>query len=275
MTMGANRSRVPTALAGVLLWTSAAVVGQSDPNAFAAVSVRPVVSGSPATYVGAPNRFHNPDATLVSLVAFAYDVQEFQVTGGAGWVRRDRFDVNGVAEGEPSQAQMRRLVQRLLADRFGLSVREQVREMPVYALETAATASPTLRRADKTCAAGSSTVREAERPSCRSYISVSDTTARLVMDGVTLKELGRILERFVDRAIVDETGLDGPFDVELQFAADQITWRLPIPPTPLGTTSDGLSLSSALREQLGLRLLPRRGMVRMIDVSDVHLPTAN
>lgn len=275
--MRSDLRRLRLALHCAVVCASALIVSaQVTPEAFVAASIRPVAADGPARYVGAPNRFHNPDATLVALVAFASDVQEFQVDGGPEWTRRARFDVNAVSEGEPSPPEMRRLVQRLLIDRFGLSTVMDVREMPVYALRPIRPGAARLTPArEDSCRAGASASSDGGVPPCRTHIARLETTARLVMDGTGVPDLAKILERFVGRPVLDETGLRGRYNVELQFAADQITWRAPVPATPVGAAPDGLSLVTALDEQLGLRLVPRRGSVTMVRITAAHLPTDN
>ena len=82
-------------------------------------------------------RFVATGITAKELVAQACGVRGFQVQGGPGWLENDRFDINAKAEGlserVPPEA-MQPLLQALLADRFGLKVREESKEMAGYAL---------------------------------------------------------------------------------------------------------------------------------------------
>jgi len=81
---------------------------------------------------------------LRRLIVFAYGLQPQQLAGGPSWLDTDRFDVVAQADralsptppgGPPGQAQL--MMQRLLEERFGLSVHVEAREMPVYALTLA------------------------------------------------------------------------------------------------------------------------------------------
>jgi uncharacterized protein (TIGR03435 family) len=69
------------------------------------------------------------------LIGTAYLVQEFQISGGPGWIGSDRFDVEGKAEDPNADyGQLRLMLQSLLEDRFQLQLHREVRESPIYAL---------------------------------------------------------------------------------------------------------------------------------------------
>ena len=91
--------------------------------------------------------------TLKFLVTFAYDVRDFQVSGGPGWINSERFDIVAKSERGSSESeapadlrnmtdaqmkttveQMRLKLQALLADRFQLTIHHDTKEQPVYAL---------------------------------------------------------------------------------------------------------------------------------------------
>src|SRR5215831_20255139 len=65
-----------------------------------------------------PDRFFRQGITLSQLLAYAYDVDAFQVEGGDDWTRTSRFDVEAKAAERPTADQMRTMVKRLLAERF-------------------------------------------------------------------------------------------------------------------------------------------------------------
>jgi uncharacterized protein (TIGR03435 family) len=106
---------------------------------------------------------------------------------------------------------------------------------------------------------------------------------RLAANGMRLSDLASNgLSRFVDRPVVDRTGLEGPFDWILTWTPDDLPRRSPgtPPDQPLvvnGTTVDpnGPNLFTALQEQLGLRLEPARGPVEVIVIDHVEPPTPN
>ena len=73
-------------------------------------------------------------ASSLTLVLFAYGLFDFQLAGAPAWVSRDRFDITARADGPLSLDEKRTRLRRLLADRFGLRVRNETREQDVYAL---------------------------------------------------------------------------------------------------------------------------------------------
>jgi uncharacterized protein (TIGR03435 family) len=77
-----------------------------------------------------------------------------------------------------------------------------------------------------------------------------------------LASLARQLSNQVGRTVVDKTELKGNFDFDMTFAPD------------LGD-SDGPSIFTALEEQMGLKLDPRRGPVEVIVIDNVEHPSAN
>ena len=82
--------------------------------------------------------------------------------------------------------------------------------------------------------------------------------AKGVTSGMLAQELTRRLERFV----VDRTGLTGAFDFDLQWTPDSAAAAdANLPP-----------LATAVREQLGLRLVPARAAVDVYVVEAASRP---
>jgi uncharacterized protein (TIGR03435 family) len=262
----------------------APVPTQSTP-AFEVASIK-LRTGDPAPYVPeSPDRFVDPDATLSSLIEYAYDVRDFQVIGGAGWVRSDRFDVSAKAATVVSDEQMRLMMQRLIAERFRLKTHVESREMPVYALVMARTdglSGKRLRQSAVDCAvvrsarSGDAPARAPGElpPTCSWRVAITGGSAHLVLDGAPISQLTKLVERMVRRVVVDGTGLSGTWDIQLEFAADQLNTRVPLTPdAPVATAREGLSIFTALEEQLGLRLQSRRGGVPVVLIDSGERPT--
>ncbi len=121
------------------------------------------------------------------------------------------------------------------------------------------------------------------------YCGAGDTRAHgqnMIMDwyGVTMAELAdRMLSRFVNRPAVDKTGLTGQYDVHLEF----VRGDGPSGPTRVNgvyspdlsaDTSEeasGPSIFTAVREQLGLKLVPDRSPLEVIVVDNAERPSGN
>jgi uncharacterized protein (TIGR03435 family) len=88
------------------------------------------------------------------------------------------------------------------------------------------------------------------------------------------------LSMWVDRIVSDRTGVEGPFDVELEWAPDRIPLApafqaTPDPPIAPRLDPNAPSIFTAVREQLGLRLDPERGTADVFVIDRAERPTAN
>jgi uncharacterized protein (TIGR03435 family) len=261
------------------------------PDAFEVASIKPRTGARAASGASTPDRFVRTDITLRDLIRFAFNVQEFQIEGGPGWIASSRFDVNARASTAPSGPDgMRALVRRLLDDRFTLRARVESREMAIYELIVAHDGRPgeKLRRSSIDCeaivASGAAPVEDLARCDLRFRPEMTQgsggppsiSSMTLMLQGVRLSRLAALLPNEVERIVIDRTGLDGTFDVELEFVPQgRRPAGLPGPPSPAagGPTSDGPSLGTALQEQLGLRLESGRGPVPVVVIESAELPT--
>jgi uncharacterized protein (TIGR03435 family) len=78
------------------------------------------------------------------------------------------------------------------------------------------------------------------------------------------------------RPIVDKTALTGTFDIHLEFSRDQVLQGAPAidvaPPTP---DPVGVTVFTAVQEQLGLKLDSAKGPVEVIVIDSVERPIEN
>lgn len=196
---------------------------------------------------------------------------DFLIAGGPEWMDSDRFDIEARASGEfPSgpdgpTAPRRLMLQALLADRFGLQVHHEPRERDIYALILARSdqrLGPQLRPSSADCAVqGACTVKLGP--------------GNIASAGITIFQLVNLLPRFVDRVVVDSTGLNDRFDLRLVWTPAQGEWIAPIAGGDAIALSDGPSLFTAVQEQLGLKLQPRKGPVDTLIVDHAERPSQN
>jgi uncharacterized protein (TIGR03435 family) len=263
-------------LIGSTVLTSIASHAQSP--TFEVASVRRNVTGGAGLAGPQPGgRFIAVGVTLRRLVAGAYD--DVLVIGGPGWMDTDRFDINARADGDAPPAEIVRMVRSMMADRFKLVLHTETRDMPVYLLNTARTdrrLGPTLRESDAKCAQDARNYVPKLAPGpppCGDFrLGARALTAR----GMTMPRLAGLLKGRVGRPVVDSTGLDAAYDLELEWSSDLGLQQAP--PGSAGAdaiTPDGLSLFTALQEQLGLRLEASRGPVDIIVVDSAEPPTSN
>ena len=84
--------------------------------------------------------------------------------------------------------------------------------------------------------------------------------------GAEIATLITHLRSGADRVVVDRTGLRGRFDWDLQWTREPLT---------VAGLSSGVTLFTALREQLGLRLDAQRGVVDVLVIERVEKPSAD
>jgi uncharacterized protein (TIGR03435 family) len=279
--------------AALVAWSALAAAGlHASPFAqvadrqetFEVASIRRDVSGTQlGGGLAAPQpggRFIALGATLRRLAGDAYgDLQIHQVIGGPTWADSDRFNINARAEGERSPTEIRRMLRTLLADRFKLVAHIEMREMAVYALALArADRRPgsKLRPSDPKCAEEARNFFPGAMgfpPPCGDFrLGARELTAR----GVSMDALSRLLAGRAGRPGVDRTGLDGVYDLQLEWSSDLGLERAPRGSAGAGELSaDGLSLFTALEEQLGLKLEPSRGSVAILVIDSAQPPTEN
>ena len=286
-----------TRLLGALLLTAAAAspgLAQTDTRpAFAVATIKKNTTGADAQSMRLQpgGRLVVTNQPLRRLILFAYVLQPQQLTGGPVWLDSDRFDIVAQAEGDlsptppggpPGAPQL--MMQRLLAERFGLVVHTESRELPVYALTLARSdgrLGPRIKPAAVDCLAlmtkvpGGVPVQAPQLPDGRPACGARrDGTGRVTAGGTSmLMFVTQLLTGQSDRLVVDRTGLTGSYDFDYEYSAD-------VPgrgdgPTPATAVGDRPSLFTALEEQLGLKLLPTRAPIDVLVVDRVTPPTEN
>ncbi|MEQ1759183.1 MAG: M56 family metallopeptidase [Vicinamibacterales bacterium] len=206
--------------------------------------------------------------TLRDLIVRAYETQEHLVVGGPDWVGTDRFDIVATATGHPAPGQTISMVRTLLADRFRLVMHRETRDMPIYNLVAARSGQqPSDGLRATTCVQGSpgSTTTDAADAHGRFLCGINRLGGgQILLTGSTLDTFANRLGslRPVERTVINRTGLEGRFDINLTF-----TPGLPEP------GADGLSLFTTIEERLGLTLVPARGPVEVLVIDSVHHPS--
>jgi uncharacterized protein (TIGR03435 family) len=277
--------RVLAAVALVLVAPGAhGQVPAAELPAFDVISIRPrTADAPPGTIPNAPDRFVRPNVSVAQLIEFAYEIRDFQIIGGPGWLRSDRFEVSAKAESAAAQPQMRLMVQRLLADRFALRVHRETREMDTYALVAArrdGRLGEKMRPSERDCGpiidAGNPRPRAGEAlPPCAWFVALMNGFARLRLTGIRVARFAAVLEPMAARKIVDRSALDGTYDIELDFLPDPGLLGLPVPNAAALQQSDIPPLATAVQDQLGLKLESERAPVEVILIDEVQPPIPN
>jgi uncharacterized protein (TIGR03435 family) len=196
------------------------------------------------------------NGTLRALLESAYDIRDFQIIGGPGWLNTDRFDIVARSESGESRAPRademkatRIKLQSLLADRFRLVVRHDTREMQEYVLGV-----------DKD---GTKLVAEPSTPAQNS--GIQSTCGHMTGTHATMANLTVYLSRQLRRPVLDATRLTERYNF-------QLSWT-PEPAPCADSVENAPSLFTALQEQLGLKLGTTKGPVEVLVVDRAERPT--
>ena len=203
--------------------------------------------------------------TYVSdLITFAYALHPKQLVNAPAWID-EKYDLDGVpdVEGQPSTPQMRLLVQDALATRFGLKFHRDQRELPAYALSVAKGGPKLTPTSDAPNAPKNFGFTALGR------LRVTNATMRDFCDGMQ----GAVM----DKPVVDQTGLTGRYDFTLNWTPDESQFAVlggyhaPAQEDPNAPPS----LSTAIQEQLGLKLENTKAKVDTFVIDHLEKPTAN
>lgn len=240
-------------------------------------------------------RFTVSQQPLTSLITMAYNLRRYQIVGGPGWINSDRFDINAKAEdgpvvstprGTPSRQQL--MLRALLKERFALVAHNETRELPLSYLVVAREdrkLGEQLRPSTVDCAALAATARvraggplppEPPKPGEPRPCGMIGGLGRIAANSVPISLLVSMLSGQLNRPVIDRTNLTGTFDFELDYTPDQMPQLPPgatLPPGFPTPSPDGPSLTTALQEQLGLKLESTRGPLEVLVIDSVQPPT--
>jgi uncharacterized protein (TIGR03435 family) len=261
--------------------TGLPLAAQQQAAAFEVASVKRNNDGGGTTTMGiAPSgRFVARNVPLRDLIGYSYGnsdpfipLSNNRIIGGPDWVDRERFDIEAVPDAggtRPGAQQVMQMLRSLLTERFRLVAHKQQQELPVFVLTVArsdGTLGPKLLRSTGGCSV------PVEKRSGPSSCGMQRRRGYIEAHGMTVDEIVlHGLHPNLDRVVINKTGLKGDFDWTLQWVAD------PNPPSddpgrPL-TDALGPSISTAMLEQLGLKLEPSRGPVEVLVIDSVERPT--
>ena len=224
-----------------------------------------------------PSRFKAEAAPLNRLIKFAWDVKsDQQVVGLPDWVRGEDFDIDAkVSDAEVEAlknltaeqrfAQYRLMVQALLEDRFQMKVKMENRELPVYALVVAK---------------GGPKMTAIPDAQSRSFPQMNFTSAGDLKAGsVSMSFFAGWLSGKPDtggRVVVDATGLNGIYDFALNWdpVGSNAAAGTAYGNQPAGAqNTEKPPMVSALQEQLGLKLEPRKAPVEVLVIESIEQPS--
>jgi uncharacterized protein (TIGR03435 family) len=218
---------------------------------------------------------------LLQLIHGTYETDAdgfLPLTGGPSWTQSAFYEINAIAEGNPSVKTMRgQMLQALLEDRFQLKIHRETREGPVYTLN-AARGGPKLHSfTEGSCKPWPTPPPpQLTKEYCTRMIYGLGKPA-VEAQGATLDEFSKLLRAVLDRPVIDKTGITGRFDIRVEFSragTELEAIQLKGPSTP-SDTGGPPSIFVAIQEQLGLRLESGRGPVDTLVIDHIERPTEN
>jgi uncharacterized protein (TIGR03435 family) len=257
-----------------IVLASAAALAQSPARvpsspAFEVVSIKPSTADPRFRFIRTPpsGLVTGTNVTVVMLIRFAYGIPDHRIVGAPAWAFTSAFDVTARGPAEAPMEATRAMIRALLADRFGAVIRPDKREMDMDVLVRAGRESgPQLRAAARPCDA-------AALASGADGCGIRIGFGRIAGRDVSMGDLARGLESTTQRHVVDDTGLAGRYDLTVTYTPDDVVLNPAVRAEFPSIDPDGPSLGTALREQLGLRLQPRRGPVDVLVVEQVQPPS--
>jgi uncharacterized protein (TIGR03435 family) len=253
---------------------------------FEVTSVKQNVSQSTSSDINnqLPGRFVATNVPLRFLILDAYELRDHELVGAPGWTSDKAFDVIGTYPGarRPPAHEIHLMLRQLLADRFDLKGHREQRELPAYDLVIARKdgwIGPQIHESDMNCAAWIAEDRpkiaagrpspvspSGERPIC----GIIATRKWLTGGARTMQDLVASLQSMLGRPVVDRTALTASYDIDLQWAAMDLHAE-----EAASAPSEGPSLFTALKEQLGLKLVSHKEKFEVLVIDEIKPPSPN
>ncbi|MGA2849326.1 MAG: TIGR03435 family protein [Terracidiphilus sp.] len=261
-------------LVALLAWTSSVTTAQQSPgppsqHPLAAESPMPA-DAHPSFEVATIKPSHPDDTkggfqvgghrlfiqnqTVNDLIGVAYAIHPKQIVDGPPWLETEHYDIVGQAdvEGYPNLKQIQQMLQSLLETRFNLKFHREKRELSIYAI-TVAKAGPKLTK---------HTAPSNGLPTQ----SGSGTGDGRRFTNNSMSDFALGMQAFLDKPVVDQTGLEGRYDFVLRWSPDDASTDSPNPAPGIFT---------AVQEQLGLKLEPVKGPADVYVIDRVDKPSEN
>jgi bla regulator protein blaR1 len=222
----------------------------------ASVKVPPVASGQP--YDINLGTIQNETVTLTNVsladcTRFAYGLTSDSQLLGPDWIKSKELRYDIVAKTAPgtTRAKALQMMQALLAERFRLALHREQRVLAYYALVVAK---------------GGPRMPGANDAPARVPTGVQGQL-RIISNRMPISTVATLLSRYMRAFVVDETGLAGDFAVKLGWTPDD---------RPIPDDERGPSVFTAVEEQLGLRLVSKKGPMDVLVVDSAEkTPTEN
>jgi uncharacterized protein (TIGR03435 family) len=217
---------------------------------FEAASIRPHPPADGPVHVsmsGEHGRIRYINVMVRACIRKAYGLRVYPLAQPGDPLSTDRYDIIATASGDASEEQTRWMLQTLLEERFKLAVHRETKELPVFALVVG-------KKGPK--------FREVKDDGSNAYIGGGEGH-QIQAHHITMKLLAGALQGSLGDPVLDETGLKGLYDLNLDFTVDE------------NIAAEGPRIFEAVQDQLGLKLEARKAPVEVIVIDHVEKPSAN
>jgi uncharacterized protein (TIGR03435 family) len=234
-----------------------------DPS-FEVATIKPANPDRPgmSILVNRTGMFTTTNTALKDLMIFAYGIHPGQLQGLPAWAESEKYDITGKPdhEGIGNDTQIRSMMKKLLAERFGLAFHREKKELAAYTL-TIGKGGPKLSVNQD---GGNLPGFGGRGPGS---IGVRNSTME--------QFAGFLQARIVDRPVVDKTGLTAKYDFTLTWRPDQLGPQPPNAPPPPADLESRPDIFTAMQEQLGLQFKAERTPVEVLVVDKASKPSDN
>lgn len=218
-------------------------------------------AGCEEVYISSDPRSFSANLPLERILQYAFGVViSDQLVGVLSWARRTLYVIDAkTSESTASQLdrlppserqqELRKMVQKLLSERFDLRFHDEMRELPIYSMIIAKGRSSRMAKSQLS-----------------SQVDFSLDNDHLGGKGIDISNLVRCLSGITGRPVVNNTGLTGRFDISLDWVPDM---------DPDSAAESGPSIFTALQEQLGLKLESKKAQIEMIVFDHLQTPMPN
>ncbi len=232
-----------------------------------------------------PNGRFFADFPIATYIEFAYkqwltgEEKHAMLAGLPDWVSHDRYTIEATAPLHATKDQYRLMMQALLAERFGLKLHIEQREMPVLAMTliSPGKTGPKLISHDKGVPCDAAPSPEVYPPFCYGFSArPKGKGTEFGSRNSPMELIGKFLGSVaggtgeISRPVVDQTGLTGRWDYTLEIA-QPFGKKL----SEVDEENQGPTVIEGMQEQLGIKLKASRAVIPVLIVDEIKRPTEN
>jgi uncharacterized protein (TIGR03435 family) len=227
-----------------------------DPT-YEVATIKPSRPDEGRSLVRQGRRFVTTATSTVDLMMFAYGIHPKQIINAPDWLETDKYDVTilQAGEGQPSDAQLKEMMRKLLSDRLRLTLHSEKRAISVFRIVTLK---------------GGAKLADTLTPDAPAGWGGGGRPGMLIVKSSTIADVAGFIQRFFDvgRPVIDRTGLPGKYDFTLRWTPDVLRNRTGVP-------DEFPDFFTAIEQQLGLKLEAVTESVDVLAIDDVQRPSEN